>query len=561
MASQGQKGENMNGQRLRLGKFAARVDARLREWTEQGLPRRLWNKDFTVWSPGLVPELVDRLGWLDLPNAATPAPAELAAFADDVRRDGITTVVLLGMGGSSLAPEVFQRVLGPAQGWPALHVLDTTHPAAVAAAERAFDLARTLFVVSSKSGTTSETISLFRFFWSRLQEAAPVPGRSFVAITDPGTPLETLARERRFRRLFSGPPDVGGRYSALSAFGLVPAALIGIDAGALLARARTMAAACGPQVAAGANPALQLGAALGELALAGRDKLTFLVPPAFEAFPAWVEQLVAESTGKHGRGIVPVTGEPWRPVDQYHDDRVFVVMVDAGVPAPHSDARLGALERAGHPVIEIGLEDRLSLGGEFFRWEMATAVAGAALGIQPFDQPDVQLAKDLARQAMQRQERGSAGPAAVDVERRAADPGLAGAVRAWLSGARRHEYLAVQAYLDPAALTDRALLQLRESLAAKTGLAATVGYGPRFLHSTGQLHKGGPNTGLFLQLVDEPAIDRAVPETSYSFGQLVRAQALGDLHALVQRDRRTLRVNLGSDAEAGIRAVVDALLG
>lgn len=551
----------MNGQHLRLGGFAACVETRLRDWAEQDLPRRLWNKDFTVWSPGLVPELVDRLGWLDLPSAATPAAAELASFADDVRRDGITAVVLLGMGGSSLAPEVFQRVVGPADGWPALHVIDTTHPAAVAAAERAFDFARTLLVVSSKSGTTSETISLFRFFWSRLQEATRDPGRNCVAITDPGTPLEALARERGFRRLFSGPPDVGGRYSALSAFGLVPAALIGIDTGALLARARTMAAACGPEVAAGANPALQLGAALGELALAGRDKLTFLVPPACEAFPVWVEQLVAESTGKHGRGIVPVTGEPWRPVDQYHDDRVFVAMRETAAPAPHIDARLAALERDGHPVIEIGLEDRLSLGEEFFRWEMATAVAGAALGIQPFDQPDVQLAKDLARQAMLREDRGSASPAVVEVERRPEDPGLSGAIRTWLSGARRHDYLAVLAYLDPAAPTDRALFRLRESLAAKTGLATTVGYGPRFLHSTGQLHKGGPNTGLFLQLVDEPAVDRAVPETSYSFGQLVRAQALGDLHALGQRNRRTLRVNLASDAESGIRAVVDALLG
>ncbi|MBE3135298.1 MAG: phosphoheptose isomerase, partial [Acidobacteria bacterium] len=489
----------MNGQRLSLGEFQPRVNARLGIWQRQDFARRLWNRDFTVWSPRFLPELVDRLGWLDLPDAMAPMAGELTAFAGEVRRTGVTAVVLLGMGGSSLAPEVFQRTMGHAPGWPPLHVLDSTHPGAVRAIERAVDLPRTLFVVSSKSGTTGETLSFLRYFWQRLGETSPAPGSSFIAITDPRTPLEELARDRSFRRVFSGPPDVGGRYSALSVFGLVPAALIGIAIGDVIASARTMAAACGATVPVAANPALILGAAMGELALAGRDKLTFLVTAALEAFPAWIEQLVAESTGKNGLGIVPVAGEPPRQAREYRDDRVFVVMRQHGTPAPALDAFVPALERAGHPVIEITLEDRASLAEEFFRWELATAAAGAVLGIHPFNQPDVQVSKDLARQAMDRHDPDGGGASPAEGEMIVSYQDLNQAAGAWLAGIGPHDYVAIQAYLEPTATMTASLQCLREAVAARTRLATTVGYGPRFLHSTGQLHKGGPNTGRFLQ--------------------------------------------------------------
>lgn len=551
----------MSGQRLSLGPFQPPVEERLRAWQQQRIARRIWAKDSTLWSPQPMPELADRLGWLDLPVAMPPETKALAAFARDVRRAGFTRVVLLGMGGSSLAAEVFERTIGHAEGWPALSVLDSTHPAAVAAVARTTDLLRTLFVVSSKSGTTSETLSFLRYFWHQLARQSQAPGEHFVAITDPGTPLERLALDRRFRRIFNGPPDVGGRYSALSVFGLVPAALIGVNLQELVTRAQEGSRVCGADVPVDANPALALGAAMGELASRGRDKLTFLVPPSLEAFPGWIEQLVAESTGKQGRGIVPVADEPLREPHGYGDDRLFVSMQCGEERDPQLDRALSRLERAGHPVIEIVLEDELSLAGEFFRWELATAAAAIVLGVHPFDQPDVQLAKDLARRAMEGPGRDSSAPGAPEEGMSVNQPDLKRAADAWLAGAAPHDYVAIQAYLQPTAAATASLQRLREAIAARARVATTLGYGPRFLHSTGQLHKGGPSTGLFLQLCDEPAQDVAVPETSYTFGQLIRAQALGDLDALRQRGRRVLRVNLGRDVEQNVHRVVDALLG
>jgi transaldolase/glucose-6-phosphate isomerase len=548
------------GQVFDLGGLADRVDARVDQWEREETCRRMWARDHTVWSPTPVPELSDRLGWLAAPGQMRAHASELVRTADEVRRAGVRHVVLLGMGGSSLAPEVFQATFGQRDGYPTLAVLDSTHPAAVRCVEQRIDLAHTLFLVSSKSGTTSETNSFFQYFWSRYPKGSG--GDHFVAITDPGTPLERVARERGFRSVFSAPPDVGGRYSALTVFGLVPAALVGVDVSGLLERATAMAesaAACRP---ARANACLSLGAALGELARAGRDKLTFVVSPPLDSLPAWLEQLIAESTGKNGKGVVPVADEPTLPLERYGADRTFVSIsaprqAGAASLSARDDERLAALAAAGHPVIRIVLESPLDLGAEFFCWEFAVAASGAVLGIQPFDQPDVQLAKELARRVMTTASASGADGAAPPViaDRTAWGPALG----AWLSSATTGDYLALQAFLDPSPAATSALQRLRERLALRTGAATTLGFGPRFLHSTGQLHKGGPKTGLFLQLTDDPSPDIPVPESGYTFGQLVRAQAAGDAMALAQRGCRLIRIGLGADPVGGIDALKELL--
>ncbi len=539
-------------QQVSLGRSLGAVGQRLDGWQDARVGRRLWSHDRTLWSAEPVPELLDRLGWLDLPENQRPAVAGWNDFAAEVAADS-DRVVLLGMGGSSLAPEVFARVFGRVAGRPELSVLDSTHPAAVAATAAGLDLARTLFVVSSKSGTTTETLSLFRYFWERVgAEVEGGAGERFVAVTDPGSALAKLGRERGFRRVFTAPPEVGGRYSALSAFGLVPAALAGVDVGALLDRAWAASFAFGPERPARVNEALVLGAALGVLAAAGRDKLTFLTSAALAAFPDWIEQLVAESTGKRGRGILPVVGETAEDAaGAAADDRLWVGITLAGDDGTAAvEERLAALERAGAPVVRTRLRERADLGGEMLRWELAVAAAGIALGIQPFDQPDVQLAKDLARQAIAGGGDGAAPALA------AADGALPAALGELLDGSSPGDYVAVQAYLAPTAATDHALASLAGALRRRTGRAVTVGYGPRFLHSTGQLHKGGPEGGRFLQLVDRPAEDVAVPESDVTFGRLIRGQAAGDRQALAQRGRPVLAIDLGADPGAGLERLV-----
>ncbi len=540
---------------LRLGRYEAAVEARLAKWQEEDFGRRLWEKDHRLWSAEPVPELTDRLGWLELPDTMSAEAGRLARFGREVGEEGFRDAVVLGMGGSSLAPEVYSRTFGHAFGRPAVSVLDSTHPDAVRELAGRLDAETSLFVVSSKSGTTTEMLSFFRYFWQFSRER----GRSFVAVTDPGTPLQQLARERGFREVFNAPEEVGGRYSALTPFGLVPAALLGVDVGRLLSHARAMAQACRPGVEAANHPGLRLGAAMGELALAGRDKLTFVTSHSLESFPDWLEQLVAESTGKtvlaggERGGIVPVAGEPLGPPEAYGDDRFFAALLLTGDDVTAIEPRLEALERAGHPVARFRLADRYGLGAEIFRWEMATAAAGAVLGLNPFDQPDVQLAKELANAAMKkgagkRRKAGDAVPAA-DVQ------ALGSALAGWLEGARPGDYLGIHAYLPPRPPTTEALRALQAGLHARTRLAVTLGYGPRFLHSTGQLHKGGPDRCRFLQLVDEPAEDLAVPETDYTFGQLIRAQADGDRQALEQRGRTVLRVGLGREDAEGLRSL------
>jgi len=552
--------QGMNRSEMRLGSYAAAVTARLARWQEERFGQRLWQKDTTLWSREPVPDLADRLGWLPLPATAPATLDDLGRFVDGVRADGITHAVVLGMGGSSLAPEVFAHTFGHRSGWPDLSVLDSTHPDAVAALAGRLDPLKSLFLVSSKSGGTTETLSYFYTFWERVKRALAEtdpkgdPGRHFAAITDPGTSLEKLARERGFRAVFSAPPDVGGRYSALTPFGLVPAAVAGVDLAALLARARQAAAACGPEVPAADDPGLQLGAAMGELARAGRDKLTLWTSPSIAAFPDWLEQLIAESTGKDNTGIVPVAGEPLGRPGAYGADRFFVTLEVAGEDVGVGDL-LAALEAQGHPVARLTLADPLDLGREMFRWEVAVAAAGAVLGIHPFNQPDVEFAKVLAREAMKQGGAGGGGGAkAVPV----ADRTALGAALADLLGGTGG-YVGLQAYLAPTPALGEALHALQGEVRDRTRLATTFGYGPRFLHSTGQLHKGGPPGSRFLQLVDHPHQELPVPETDYTFARLIQAQAAGDRKALEQRGRKVLTVDLGEDASAGVAAVRQAV--
>ena len=535
---------------LAVGRYAPALEARVEDWQQEEVGKRIWAKDHKVWSPTPVPELTDRLGWLSMPEQMPEQVARWMALADELRAVPIRHVVLLGMGGSSLAPDVFAATFGHRAGYPELIVLDSTHPDGVAAVARRISPDSTVFVVSSKSGTTGETNSFYRYFWAKYSQDEA--GRHFIAITDPGTSLDRLARERGFRAVFNAPADIGGRYSALTPFGLVPAALIGVDVPMLLSRAGRMSEASAACVPAKENPSLVLGAALGELALAKRDKLTFFVDRRIASFPAWLEQLIAESTGKNDQGIVPVADEgPWSPED-YGTDRVFV-SIQATDEELEVAPTLAQLERKGFPVVRLRMHDLLDLGQEFFRWEFATAAAGAVLGIQPFDQPDVQVAKDMARKAMEQ-----AGATSGSVQAPVTDRALwAEALAAWIGSAQPGDYLGLHAYLAPTPEVTALLQRLRDALGRPRRLATTVGYGPRFLHSTGQLHKGGPNSGLFLQFTDEATADLAVPESNYTFGQLIAAQAAGDAMALAQRGRRLLRLGLGKDAVGGLEKVIE----
>jgi len=498
--------------------LAEAVRARLERLDADRVLERVWAGDHTVWRPEPT-EIADRLGWLTVHRQMAGRIGELLGFARACAADGLRWAVLCGMGGSSLAPEVFRESFGVAEGALDLVVLDTTHPDAILALEEAIDLGRALFVIASKSGTTIETRAHLEHFWRRAPE-----GSRFAAITDPGTPLAGLAAERGFRRVFENPPDIGGRYSALSYFGLVPAALVGADLDALLAGAETAAVACGPQVPAGEDAAAVLGAWIGEGVLAGRDKLTMAFHGPVAALARWVEQLVAESTGKDGTGVIPVEGEALGPPSVYGDDRLFVAAED-GEQAPI----VRWLERADHPVIRSIVREPVELGGAMFRWELATAVAGHVLGVHPFDQPDVQAAKDATARAL-------SGGGAAEVER--GDPTeLVGSIGPG-------DYVAIQAFVSPGPSKLARLQAVRHRIRDQRRVATTLGFGPRFLHSTGQLHKGGPGSVVCIQVLDEQVADLDVPGEGYSFGDLFAAQATGDLEALRARGRRVARVSL-----------------
>jgi transaldolase/glucose-6-phosphate isomerase len=540
---------------LKIGDLQNLVDERLKSWEEMDFNRRLWEKDPALWFSEPTPEITDRLGWLALPEIMQEQIETLISFAAEVKNDGMQHIVLLGMGGSSLAAGVFQSIFGSAPEYPELIVLDSTHPDAVRAVEKRIDLRHALFIVASKSGTTLEPLAFFKYFWKKMEETVDDAGQHFIAITDPGTSLVQLAEEKGFRRTFLAPPDLGGRYSALTVFGLVPAALMGVDVRRLLSRARDAARDSAAGVSEHEHPGLMLGAALGELAIKGKNKVTFLAPPSLESFPDWLEQLIAESTGKDGGGIVPVVNEPLAGPDVYGKDRFFVYFNIVDERSEKIKNRVLELEAAGHPVVHINLNDRYDVGFEIFKWEMAVASAGAVLGIHPFNQPDVESAKELARGVMK--EEGVAEK--VETISVADQDGLANALDDWLAQAGEGDYISIQSYLSPNEETTRLLQKMRAGFFDRLGLATTVGYGPRFLHSTGQLHKGGPNNGLFLQLVDEPAKDVPVPEAGYAFGEIIHAQGLGDYQALKKRGRRVLRVDLKKDIAGGLSGVSELL--
>ncbi len=532
-----------------LGSLSPDVETAVAELAEKDIVARIWRRDYTVWKPDPT-EIADRLGWLDVTEPLGDRLPDLESFAREVMEAGYRHVVLLGMGGSSLGPEVLRQTLGSSPGYPELIVLDSTLPDWVGSVSQAIDPARALFLVSSKSGGTAETISFYRHF-RRLVEGALMkgePGHNFVAITDAGTSLEGLAREEGFRRVYLNPSDIGGRYSVLSYFGLVPAALMGLDLTSLLDRADRMREGCASCVPVRDNHGAWLGSVMGANALNGRDKLTLVTSPSVSSFGLWAEQLLAESTGKEGRGIVPIAGEPLLPAAAYGDDRLFVYLRLEGDDNSHTDPWMGAIRSSGHPVVRLDLRDKYDLGGEFFRWEYATAVAGSILGIHPFDQPDVQGAKDMTGRVLQEHQATDRLPQA--------QPGTAlepaGSLKAKLSRAAPGDYLAVVAYVLQTPVVDEALGELRRVVMERYRVATTLGYGPRYLHSTGQLHKGGPPTGLYLVLTSDHGIDLPIPGESHGFGVLADAQALGDLRALRSSGRRVARVHLGSNVQEGI---------
>src|SRR5438105_6887865 len=532
-----------------LGGLQPGVDAQLAKLQKDDAPRRLWAKDSTLWTPDPAKrhEIHDRLGWLDLADKMQEEAGELRELATAGRK--LSDVVLLGMGGSSLCPDVLRNTFGPTvKGHPKLHVLDTTDPATILGVRSRIRLASTLFIVASKSGETTETLSHFAYFFDQTKKN----GKQFAAITDPGTSLEKLAKDNGFRWVFSNPPDIGGRYSALSYFGLVPGALMGVNIPELLERAVEMEHSCADSVPVEANPGVWLRAVMGRLATQGRNKVTLITSPRVATFGYWVEQLLAESTGKEGKGLVPIEGEPVGKPAVYGDDRLFVY-IRMDTDPPHRAVR--ALEKSGHPVITLTMRDKLDLGGEFFRWEVATAIAGAVLGIDAFDQPNVQESKDNTKKVLGTFKSRGKLPAAASLPAAKAKAAIA----SLLGRAKRGAYFAVMAYTARTPQSQAAIAAIRTAVRDKTKIATTAGYGPRFLHSTGQLHKGGPKTGLFLQVVQDDTKDVPIPGQPYSFSILKQAQSLGDLQSLSSRRLPVLRVTLGRDAAAGWRALAAAV--
>jgi glucose-6-phosphate isomerase len=556
---------------LHLGSCAAAVEEALAQLEARGASDAIWGRHGELWSddPQEAREIEQRLGWLDLPDTMRIETPRLEALALELQAAGIRRALLLGMGGSSLAPEVLRSVFGVAPGLIDVTVLDATDPEQIARVERQDDLEATAFIAASKSGTTAETRTLMEYFAGQLE---PIVGgewpRHFIVITDPGTPLATLAQDEGLRACYINPPDVGGRYSALSLFGLVPAALNGADCRRLLRSARAMAHRCRASVPDRENPAAVLGAILGACARQGRDKLTLLTSPSLASMGWWVEQLIAESTGKDGKGIVPVEGEPPMDLARYGEDRLFVYVRRRDDANEATDDLAARLAEAGHPVVALPLDDPYDLGGEFFRWEFATAIAGYLLSINPFDQPNVDAAKERALQALERYEETGqldAAKPALREGRLAVYRGEAQAdtitayLEQFLGGARPGDYVALMAYVDRNEANEAALQRIRQAIGERLGLAVTVGFGPRFLHSTGQIHKGGPNTGLFLQITHTGELDLEIPGRGYSFGVLKASQAAGDLAALRDRERRVVRVDLQGSVDEGLGELERAL--
>ena len=540
-----------------LGKYAEAVRSALDEAAEANIIARIWDKDASVWKgdPAHQKIIQNSLGWLTVAGEMTGKITELKGFANRISGEGYRHVMVCGMGGSSLCPEVLRQTFGSLQSFPTLLVLDSTDPDVIASFKSQIDIARCLFVIASKSGSTTEPVAFHRYWYNEVSRQSDSPGDSFIAITDPGTQMASAAEAESFKHIFLNQQDIGGRYSALSHFGMLPAALMGIAVHQFLQHANAMSEMCRLPVAE--NPAAILGAVMAECGVAGRDKLTIIADEKLATLGLWIEQLVAESTGKEGKGIVPIVLEPLGDVSSYGNDRLFVSISLGG-----ASRSLRELEDAGHPIVYRSLTDINELGAEFFLWEMATAFAGWRMRVNPFDQPNVQEAKDATKALLETYSNegslneqspltqsgemavygaGSTGTSFVDV------------VRDHLSKAKHGDYIALLAYLEETADIYAALTRLRIALREVTGRAVTVGYGPRYLHSTGQLHKGGPNTGVFIQITSSDHLDFKVPQSSYTFSVLKQAQAQGDFEALLAKGRRALRIDLGNDIVSGLR--------
>ena len=551
----------------------AAVKGEIQAWQEAGKVRRLWERDASLWTGT---DEASWLGWLGLPEEEIAQLDHLKGAQEDARAGSFDHVLLLGMGGSSLCPEVLRMTFGRVAGFPELHVLDSTDPAQIRAVERRLDPAKTLFVVSSKSGTTLEPNIFKDYFFDRVRRAVgeESAGSHFIAITDPRSKLHQVAEAAQFRHVYLGVPSVGGRYSALSDFGMVPGAIMGLDVEHFLRRAAEMAMACSAAVPVADNPGATLGIVMGVLARHGRDKVTLIASPGIHDLGAWLEQLLAESTGKEGRGIVPVDREPSGDTALYGADRLFVYLRLEPSPDLHQDEHVAALERAGHPVVRIRVGHRYDLGQEFFRWEFATAVAGSIIGIDAFNQPDVEASKVATRKLTEQYERaGMLAPEAPilegdglrlyaderNVAQLMAAPGarssIVGALRAHFERLRRGDYAAFLAYIEMSEAHEQTLQAMRRMVRDGKHVATCLGFGPRFLHSTGQAYKGGPNSGVFLQITCDDAVDLAVPGQKLTFGVVKAAQARGDFQVLAERQRRALRVHLGKDVAAGLETL------
>ena len=556
--------------------LAAAIKTTIGDWQSGGKMQRLWHRDAGLWTGD---DEANWLGWLDITDEQIARWVELRNLAKEVWSAGFKDVLLLGMGGSSLCPEVLRKTFGKTAGYPDLHVLDSTDPAQVKAFENKIDVAKTLFIVSSKSGTTLEPNIFKQYFFELTAQAvgADKAGTHFIAITDPGSKMQKVAEGDRFRHVFFGRPSIGGRYSALSHFGMVPAAVIGLDTKKFLDRAQEMVRACGPSASVEENPGATLGIILGTAARSGRDKVTIITSPEISDLGAWLEQLLAESTGKVGKGIIPVGREELAAPEVYGKDRVFAyIHTESGADAAQ-EAKLAALEKAGHPVVRISMADIYDLGAEFFRWEIATAVAGSIIGINAFNQPDVEASKIATRNLTSEYEKTGSLPAEKPVledggiklftdEKNAADlaqaagedKSLAGYLKAHLGRIGAGDYFALLGFIQMNAEHQRRLQAIRHAVRDRKHVATCLGFGPRFLHSTGQAYKGGPNSGVFLQMTCDDTLELPVPQQKYTFGVVKAAQARGDFQVLAERGRRALRVHL-HDVDAGLVTLSDAV--
>jgi len=557
-----------------LGQYESAVQDVIKRAENEQWARKIWRKDPGLWKSEEKHQKIikNALGWVTVPDQMVEAADELAAFSARIRNEGFKDVMLLGMGGSSLCPEVFRRTFGKIPGHPELHVLDSTDPATILAFESEVDLPHTLFVVASKSGTTIEPLMFYKYFINQMRKVkGDRAGENFIAITDPSTLMEAMATGDKFRRIFLNPADIGGRYSALSYFGMVPAALQGFDFKTLLDRAERAMHACAPAAPAPDNPAVRLGAIIGALASAGRNKLTLSTDPEISSLGLWIEQLVAESTGKEGKGILPVAGEPLGAPDVYGNDRLFV-HIAVGMTDPEAENRLRAIEAAGHPVVRRVMNDTLDLGEEFYVWEMATAIAGATMGIDPFDQPNVQESKDNTKLLLEDFKRDGLLPEqtlAVEgrglkvycddetLEELGANKTVETFIAAHLKRARAGDYVALLNYIQETGENETLIQAIRTHLRDTQRVATTAGYGPRFLHSTGQLHKGGDDSGVFVQITADDVKDAPLVGEPFTFGVLKQAQALGDFQSLASRDRRAIRVHMGADVAAGLKTLLE----